>query len=123
MLSVNHSNGSRVIKQYRIRGEAYVDHKKNLRTCRPMLLAPCSSKKETSLQQNLGSMQDQRVFLSQHIITIKKKRSTTVNNSSRRSFTNNYYLTVSGEGKKICRGFFMPTHNVTDALMRSCKKN
>lgn len=68
----------------------------------------------------LGTIDNQRQFISDHVSSKVKGRCTVKGKEqSRRNFTKEFAFTISGEKKTVCRNFFMETLTITEALIRS----
>lgn len=125
-------------KDKRRRGESYIGAKNITKAARPLLPPPCFVKpnhkciafvKEDNRREiynqfrKLPSLDDQRVFVINHVEQRFKSRVTRNIEDSRRSFTYEYTFTVDGQKRKVCREFFMATLNVTDSFIRTaCQK-
>ena len=67
----------------------------------------------------LGSIEEQRLFIASSVKAESIELLRTKNRHSRRHFTYKYSFSVKGQRIKVCKEFFMATLNVTDALIRS----
>lgn len=126
-------------KRKRAAGEEYSSQKTNKTvekrqwkkiTCKCRFFS-CRSISEEEIQKSFsdywelgrlhGNMHTQKQFILQHVVKRSTKRKT--GETNRRTSTFDYFLTVTGEKKRVCKAFFLGALGLGEKFVRNCVMN
>ena len=126
-------------KRKRAAGEEYSSQKTNKTvekrqwkkiTCKCRFFS-CRSISEEEIQKSFsdywelgrlhGNMHTQKQFILQHVVKRSTKRKT--GETNRRTSTFDYFLTVTGEKKRVCKAFFFGALGLGEKFVRNCVMN
>ena len=126
-------------KRKRAAGEEYSSQKTNKTvekrqwkkiTCKCRFFS-CRSISEEEIQKSFsdywelgrlhGNMHTQKQFILQHVVKSSTKRKT--GETNRRTSTFDYFLTVTGEKKRVCKAFFLGALGLGEKFVRNCVMN
>ena len=68
-----------------------------------------------------GNIHTQKQFILQHVVKRSTKRKT--GETNRRTSTFDYFLTVTGEKKRVCKAFFLGALGLGEKFVRNCVMN
>lgn len=126
-------------KRKRAAGEEYSSQKTNKTvekrqwkkiTCKCRFFS-CRSISEEEIQKSFsdywelgrlhGNMHTQKQFILQHVVKRSTKRK--MGETNRRTSTFDYFLTVTGEKKRVCKAFFLGALGLGEKFVRNCVMN